>query len=722
MPVKAFEAYTVEHKLFNYQPLSVLKNCRIGIEATYYLKQLVEHLPVKDPMIHATSSMPVGLKTHILRDLSILKQNKIEPFFVFDGLNLVNKNKKVWNDDYSKIRLEAWKNYDQGKLQQASNEFNLSAAIQISSLSKILIDILLDKKIEFLVAPYLAWAQLAYMLGNNQCNIDAIFGSANILLFNVDRLIIEFNFDYSIFSWLDKQTILSSLGGISNDQFLDIFILLGFDFCPTFPPLEMISQINGDVFKFLQDTIKIFKSGINIILNYHHSFVAKHTDYLDTFFKAICIIKYHIVLMENGKLLPLNESDSPNDIHEFIGTRLPEEIYFYLSRGIVGPHVINILTSGMLIENTPLDNGDSQEYRDFLKDIFPIQTQSLNLLTQPLHRFYQAKNVSAYYWFDPEHEHKMFHKITPSIYESVKTWMVKEDFVNQIKMTIPENKVNFLSFFKSLSDNKVSKESFSLKTDNNIMQSHEQILSSIYGRFFQLRSFINPDHSLSPWGLALLDSLKICHEDQQSSIVLIFELLRLRVFKQDNFSISYSGESSKGTEEEKSFTTLISRVACLSVLHQKDVPWAGPLSQGLLVFNFFIKILSQTIRNLIEMVTVSLFMNRDANRERDDWLEFTRQLPFNNEYDITMGLVIKTYLEKIIISENPTNEESKKNAIDYLKSTFVSAENIERDIMKFRYLWNSIVYGIKVANILGVVDKLESDKFLRANKWLQERI
>lgn len=78
-------------------------------------------------------------------------------------------------------------------------------------------------------------------------------------------------------------------------------------------------------------------------------------------------------------------------------------------------------------------------------------------------------------------------------------------------------------------------------------------------------------------------------------------------------------------EEEKSFTTLISRVACLSVLHQKDVPWAGPLSQGLLVFNFFIKILSQTIRNLIEMVTVSLFMNRDANRERDDWLEFAKQ-------------------------------------------------------------------------------------------------
>ncbi|KTW29683.1 hypothetical protein T552_00891 [Pneumocystis carinii B80] len=721
MLIKTIESYTTEYKLFNYQPLSVLKDCRIGIEASYYLKQLVNHLPIKDPLIHATASVPVGLKTRILRDLSILEQNKIEPFFVFDGLRLTSKTKKVPDENYSKMCEDAWKSYNEGKFQQASNEFGLLANIEISSLYKILINILLEKKMEFLVAPYLSWAQLAYMIETTQSHIDAIFGSSNILLFNVDRLIINFDFDYLIFSWLNKQTILSSLGGITNEQFLDICILLGSDLCPTFPPLEMIFQVNGDVFRFLQDTIKIFKSGINAILNYRHTFVTKYSDYLESFFKAVCIIKYHIVLMENGKLLPLNESDAPNDIHEFISTRLPEEIYFYLSRGIIGPYIINILISGILVENAPMDSNDTQEYKDFLDNIFVIQTQSLNLLTQPLHRFYQAKNISAYYWFDPDQEHKMLHKMTPSIYELVKTWMIKEDIVNQIKMTIPEKKINFLSFFKYLSDSKIYKESVSEKTDNNIMQSHEQILSSIYGKFFQLRSFINNDHSLSAWGLALLDTLKICHESQQNSVVLIFELLRLKTFRHGNLSATYQGELSKKTEE-MSFIALISRVACLSVLHKKDIAWTGPLSQELFVFNSFIKMLLQTIRSLVEMITASLFMNQDANRERDDWLEFTRLLPFNNEYDITMGVVIKTYLEKIITYENPTSEDSKKKAIEYLKSTFISAENIEEDIVKFRYLWNSIVYGIKVADILGVVDKVESDRFLKANNWLQERI
>lgn len=396
MPVKTIDSYTEEYKLFNHQPLNLLKDCRIGIEAGYYLKQLLNHLPIKDPLIHATGSAPVGLKTRILRDLSIFEQNKIEPFFVFDGLNLISRNRKISDENYARMRDEAWKSYNEGKYQQASNEFGLLVNTETSSLYKILINILLEKKMEFLVAPYLSWAQLAYMAEATQSHIDAIFGSSNILLFNVDRLIVNFDFDYSVFSWLDKQTILSSLGGITNEQFLDICILLGSDLCPTFPPLEMIFQVNGDVFRFLQDIIKIFKSGVNAILNYRHTFVPKYSDYLDLFFKALCIIKHHIVLMENGKLLPLNESDAPNDIHEFISTRLPEEIYFYLSRGIIGPHVINILISGMLIENTPMDSSDAQEYKDFLDSIIVIQTQSLNLLTQPLHRFYQAKNIVSY--------------------------------------------------------------------------------------------------------------------------------------------------------------------------------------------------------------------------------------------------------------------------------------------------------------------------------------
>ncbi|MBM6387600.1 MAG: hypothetical protein JSY10_27070 [Paenibacillus sp.] len=35
----------------------------------------------------------------------------------------------------------------------------------------------------------------------------------------------------------------------------------------------------------------------------------------------------------------MNVENAPNDIHEFIGYRLPDEIYYYLMRGLIGPQV-----------------------------------------------------------------------------------------------------------------------------------------------------------------------------------------------------------------------------------------------------------------------------------------------------------------------------------------------------------------------------------------------
>lgn len=50
------------------------------------------------------------------------------------------------------------------------------------------------------------------------------------------------------YSWLSKKTVLSDLG-LSDEQFLDVCILAGFDYCPTFPPLN--NNMIGFTFKGL---------------------------------------------------------------------------------------------------------------------------------------------------------------------------------------------------------------------------------------------------------------------------------------------------------------------------------------------------------------------------------------------------------------------------------------------------------------------------------------
>lgn len=149
--------------------------------------------------------------------------------------------------------------------------------------------------------------------------------------------------------------------------------------------------------------------------------------YLDKYQRARAALKHHVILTDEGKVEPLDLADAPSDVHEFIGKRYPEEVYFYLSRGVMGPQVLNMLASGELIESAPLDNGDSDEYRRFLLDLSPIRTQALSLLAAPLHRYWFSREVYVYFWYDPKNPRKLIHKeLQPTPYEISSQWTLKE--------------------------------------------------------------------------------------------------------------------------------------------------------------------------------------------------------------------------------------------------------------------------------------------------------
>jgi hypothetical protein len=134
-----------------------------------------------------------------------------------------------------------------------------------------------------------------------------------------------------------------------------------------------------------------------------------------------------LVLTDEGQVRPLNAEHAPNDIHELVGYRLPDELYYYLMRGLIGPQSVNCLVSGVLIESAPLDNGESHEYRQFLGDLLEMRTQTLTLLTQSLHQFYKTRKVTTHFWFDPHVEQTMHHQ--PEGSERDNTWNVTMGFI-----------------------------------------------------------------------------------------------------------------------------------------------------------------------------------------------------------------------------------------------------------------------------------------------------
>jgi hypothetical protein len=72
-----------------------------------------------------------------------------------------------------------------------------------------------------------------------------------------------------------------------------------------------------------------------------------------------------------------------------------------------------------------------------------MRTQTLSLLTQPLHPFYKTRKIASYFWFEPTVEQIMHHQPTEgngptrvdatalnTIYEKTSSWNVTKDFVN----------------------------------------------------------------------------------------------------------------------------------------------------------------------------------------------------------------------------------------------------------------------------------------------------
>ena len=77
----------------------------------------------------------------------------------------------------------------------------------------------------------------------------------------------------------------------------------------------------------------------------------------------------------------------------------------------------------------------------------------------------------------------------------------------------------------------------------------------------------------------------------------------------------------RGSDEDKSFTLLISRVACIGKLQHKSVGYSGPLSRQLLSFRSLTYAVRSALRDQVEVVLASMLLSGNVDRDRKDWTE-----------------------------------------------------------------------------------------------------
>ncbi|KAJ2744416.1 hypothetical protein GGI20_002988 [Coemansia sp. BCRC 34301] len=390
-----------------------LTDTRLGIEGHNWIWQLLHN--TRDGEAVAMGGLPGTLEADIVREVEFLRNNSITPIVVFNGLPVARKDGRAFSKDDPRAanRNKSWELYWQKHTEQALRGWAAAPAQGQGDMVPFVMQLLQTLGVEVMRAPYSSWGQLAYLYHHDAQPIHAVYASLDMLMFDVDRVVTSVSSAKATFSWVQREHLLNTCG-VTSEQVVDMCILAGFDWCPTFPALVGES---GFSFKFAVDTVRQFRSGFNAIqilgdqpgagVTSHNDIAVKagSTSYSDSFLRAQCIVRYHVVLRSDGSVGPLNSEYAPNDLHDIIGYRVPLAAYQLMAQGVIQPAVVQMMVAGSWLEHPPADNGEAKEYQrlvcEWERNVLQKQCARLSKSMGP---FFAQRKVALQAWFEPQAE------------------------------------------------------------------------------------------------------------------------------------------------------------------------------------------------------------------------------------------------------------------------------------------------------------------------------
>lgn len=615
-----------------------------------------------------------------------------------------------------------------------------------------------------------------------------MYGRDDLFMFDrVDKVILSLTLSRdnpaeSFFTFASKSAIMNELR-CNEEEFLDMSLLAGFEFCPPLPglldgaltaPVQVQPGVPPQVdISRAMGLVKQYRSGFTVCvaLENHHPAMAQ-SGYVDLFCRARCMIKYCLVISaEEGKVMPLplatppqaavlgnsvglgangptpggigssagtggpnipTPADVPVDLQDIFSLRLPDEVFLHLSRGLVGASALRWLTSGVILEPPPFDNGDTEEYRRFVRENLTEKHESprcvaIALLRSALHTTWQSRKVGAVYWFAPTTEHTIPHgsRTTQSLIERTNMWNVPVSFVEEELRRQHSSTIDIALCVGATGSGtlasrtktpkqtpqsipKVGKGGVQPNPSSFVLDKKDEVVANVIWRMLELRGFLNHDHLHTCFARALHLALKDArlNDKLQEPLFLALELLRAQVLHSNWFSnIQFSGGPSLGEPADQKKLLLVMRCFSLIPMTFKPVAWdvnLAPLSRELLVFNSFSKSLGRSLRHLVEMIASNMLLRGDARRARDDYLDIALSLPFRHDADTALGILVKCYIEGVaslregepipadIKWDEPSLLETKQVVVAALEDTFRNVKDVSAELKRGFRFWDAV--------------------------------
>eukprot|EP00742_Colponemidia_sp_Colp-10_P004976 GILJ01005317.1.p1 GENE.GILJ01005317.1~~GILJ01005317.1.p1 ORF type:complete len:710 (-),score=120.16 GILJ01005317.1:212-2341(-) len=703
MPVRGLLGFLQERNLVKKDELSVLKDTRIGIDANQWLRKCP-----REPLLAALGGIPLSADAHMTADLEQFKHASIRPLFVFSGINMPRKERPFGHPDQKLVaKATAWEEYARGAVDKATATFSGLNTNVSPDLVNHVFSFLQRKNVEVFRAPYLAWAQLAWLTKQNF--LHAVCGGAELLMFNIPRIIVDIDFTRNTFDWVDSKTVFESLG-LTHEMFLDACVLAGFELISTFP---VIQDPKTFTFGAALSHVAKFGSGFNSI-QYHLSLMQQNAptplhSYLDSFIRSKMLIRHHLILEPGCECIPLAADGCPADLHEMTGPRLPNEAYFLLSQGCISTQVLSTLVTGLLVEYAPLV--DTDEYRRVLDSLQDLRSKAIGIVSNCLNEFYQQKKINIIRWFDPQADIELPHQYVPGL-----RWSIRDELLSRelTKQGLKDVDLHMCLTWHAAECEAATVTSNLLAPSRDsrvVVRSDKELTALVLFEFLEARDYIGPEGDLMIFGKALQQASS--HTDE---ILLVLELMKIGQLTGTAYSTAPGGPAmtpapvlDKFASHEQSIL-LLSRIFSLLPMRLRARQWDAAVDYDLAGFHSIVKTLQRSLRNLLDMIFLSVFLKQKAQLSTTNCTAVANRLPLSTEPNTAMGIVVKRILQTPEHAVKPDLYDEFPCCLDPWGDIKVGIE-----------FWTQVMQMATFMHSIGSLPRDFYDMFDRADSYLQSK-
>eukprot|EP00347_Sterkiella_histriomuscorum_P006973 403350735 len=688
------------------EDLSTLQGRLIAIDADILVKKA--EVNALKSIQEGQSALDMTLQTSIIDIINKLRDLKIEPLIVLDGLTpkylseedkVLKKSQDIWDTIQNST----------SDIQILNQELKNSISIAYGAryYYQEIINAAQQTNAQFFVAPYLSSPQIVYFYQEQK--VHAVCGSPKIFLYECEQVIVDFDLQKKTFSFIDRDEMFNCLGmAVQEPQqqlsyLVDLFILCGALYNRKISTFRKF-KIN-DIIKKLNE-VEAKRETLNqtasdqtqtqIIAGQVLIEQEEKAEQLKIFnVEFLKIVRSFLITappilttnIELGNLQLQNQkSENKNDFvysdfGTYMGLRFNDEVYYYMSQGLINPIILETLGNQRVLPSilvapsqTLVEAWESKEFKAFYQRIF--------------NNLHEDTQVEKEFIADHKHNHKLSQFYEQFEFQQCEPYHLKWNLIEKdIKYELDrqvQNKVSFIFAIRWLyyeliqnQNKKTNLLKYLVDADPEIplkqidqVKTENEILLMTYFHYLEERGFLGQNQELLYGKLLQLVNYK--YEEP----VLIF-LEMLKIFFPAGIDMpaldSHNDYKEKWdrmkdldiSEQDKTSILMISRIFSLvpltSKLLQQGKPFtisdSSQLDYDLAMFGSYARKIKLLMKSMFQSIMYRLY--RSGRGDISLFQKCLEMQAFNKEQNQLFGYIFKEIL--ITLHKNPKAQDPWKH-------------------------------------------------------------